>query len=431
METKLQSGLPEFNPFSVLFLILLTISFLGVFDIYWDRKKNLFHLPGPLPLPLLGNALMFTKPHEFFMGTLQQLRAQYGGTLRIHLGTRANVAVTTPEGFEKILSSNRQITKGKDYKFLMPWLGTGLLTSTGAKWHSRRKLLTPSFHFRILEDFLQVMNQQTEKLCDILEPLSAGPAFDVFPLVTHCALDIICETAMGRSLNAQEDSDTDYVRAIYSASDIVFQRQRSPWLWSDLLFSLTPTGWVWRGVLDTLHTFTDRVIRERKAELAAEKDEDVNEDEVGVKRRLAFLDLLIEASQGGTVLSDADIREEVDTFLFEGHDTTATNMTFSLYVLAAHPDIQTRCQQELQEIFQGDDRAPTSQDLAKMKYLECCLKEALRLYQSVPIMSRTLGEDVEIDGRVIPAGTNAILCSFLLHRDPASFPDPDTFNPDR
>ena len=143
METKLQSGLPEFNPFSVLFLILLTISFLGVFDIYWDRKKNLFHLPGPLPLPLLGatkiktksdlwlfrtkyllqgNALMFTKPHEFFMGTLQQLRAQYGGTLRIHLGTRANVAVTTPEGFEKILSSNRQITKGKDYKEAVKYL---------------------------------------------------------------------------------------------------------------------------------------------------------------------------------------------------------------------------------------------------------------------------------------------------------------------
>ena len=65
---------------------------------------------------------MFTKPHEFFMGTLQQLRAQYGGTLRIHLGTRANVAITTPEGFEKILSSSRQITKGKDYKEAVKYL---------------------------------------------------------------------------------------------------------------------------------------------------------------------------------------------------------------------------------------------------------------------------------------------------------------------
>ena len=79
---------------------------------------------------------------------------------------------------------------------------------------------------RILEDFLCVMNTHCSKLCDILEPRCGGPEFDVFPLVTHCALDIICETAMGRSINAQEDSDTPYVRAIYQASDVVFQRQR-------------------------------------------------------------------------------------------------------------------------------------------------------------------------------------------------------------
>ena len=79
---------------------------------------------------------------------------------------------------------------------------------------------------RILEDFLEVMNSHCEKLCEILEARCGGGEFDIFPLVTHCALDIICETAMGRSINAQEDSDTPYVRAIYDASDIVFQRQR-------------------------------------------------------------------------------------------------------------------------------------------------------------------------------------------------------------
>merc|ERR1712142_1072320 len=93
---------------------------------------------------------------------------------------------------------------------------------------------------------------------------------------------------------------------------------------------------------------------------------------------------------------------------------------------------ERKCQEEVDTIFQGDkDRPATSQDLANMKYIESCLKEALRLYQSVPIMSRTLGEDVEIEGHLIPAGTNAILLSFLLHRDPAAFPNPDIFDPDR
>ena len=88
---------------------------------------------------------------------------------------------------------------------------------------------------RILEDFLEVMNRHSEKLCEILASRCGGEQFDIFPLVTHCALDIICETAMGRSINSQEDSDTPYVRAIYQASDIIFKRQR----YQDIL---TPTN---------------------------------------------------------------------------------------------------------------------------------------------------------------------------------------------
>ena len=79
---------------------------------------------------------------------------------------------------------------------------------------------------RILEDFLEVMNSHCEKLVEILAGKCGGGEFDIFPLVTHCALDIICETAMGRNINAQQDSDTPYVRAVYEASDIIFLRQR-------------------------------------------------------------------------------------------------------------------------------------------------------------------------------------------------------------
>ena len=103
-------------------------------------------------------------------------------------------------------------------------------------------MLTPAFHFRILEDFLDVMNKQSSIMCNILEPLAGGKVFDIFPLVTHCALDIICETAMGKSIGAQANSGTDYVTALYAASDIIFQRQKSPWLWDDRIFAITPGG---------------------------------------------------------------------------------------------------------------------------------------------------------------------------------------------
>jgi len=292
-------------------------------------------------------------------------------------------------------------------------------------------MLTPAFHFKILEDFSHVMSRQSLKLCEQIRKKCGRESFDVFPLITHCALDIICETAMGEDINSQEESDTDYVRAVYRSSEIVFQRNRSPWLWNDTLFSLTSLGREWSWALKILHGFTNGVIQKRKEEYNSSSNilEDV--DDVGRKKRVAFLDLLIRESKGGTVLSDEDIREEVDTFMFEGHDTTATSITFTCFLMASHPDIQEKCQAELDTIFEGSDRIPSTADLANMKYLESCLKESLRLFQSVPVMTRNTGEEITVDGYTIPANTNVILMNFALHRDPTLFTKPDQFNPDR
>ena len=136
-------------------------------------------------------------------------------------------------------------------------------------------------------------------------------------------------------------------------------------------------GREWKRCVQILHGFTKQVIQTRKdkSDLIS-NDDDL--DDVGRKRRVAFLDLLIKESKGGTVLSDEDIREEVDTFMFEGHDTTTTNIAFTLFLMASHTEIQEKCQAELDSIFEGSDRMATTADLANMKYLESCLKESLR-----------------------------------------------------
>ena len=172
-------------------------------------------------------------------------------------------------------------------------------------------MLTPAFHFRILEDFLVVMNKHSSILCNILEPLTNEKGFDIFPFVTHCALDIICETDMGKSIGAQANSGTDYIRALYAASDIIFKRQRPPWLWDDMMFYITPAGFEFRKGLKTLHGYTNKVIKERKEERRFSNVRETGDDDLGAKKRYAFLDLLLEAS-------DEDIGEKVDTFMVEG-----------------------------------------------------------------------------------------------------------------
>ena len=113
-------------------------------------------------------------------------------------------------------------------------------------------------------------------------------------------------------------------------------------------------------------------------------------------KKRAFMDTLLEYQiKDPAALSDDEIREETDTFMFEGQDTTAAALAWTIFLIGSHPECQKKVIEELDSIF-GDDqeRNVTSGDLAKMKYLECCIKESLRLFPSASFISRLLKEDL-------------------------------------
>ncbi|XP_020298469.1 cytochrome P450 4C1-like [Pseudomyrmex gracilis] len=148
------------------------------------------------------------------------------------------------------------------------------------------------------------------------------------------------------------------------------------------------------------------------------------------KKRLALLDLLIAAFQENQI-TDLDIREEVDTFMFEGHDTTAMGICFSLLLLAEHKDIQDRVRTEVNGMMEENEGKLTMASLQKLPYLERCLKEAMRLYPSVHLISRILSEDIKCQSYTVPANTIVHLNIYGVHRDPNFWPHPDVFDPDR
>ncbi|XP_055525089.1 cytochrome P450 4c3-like [Wyeomyia smithii] len=441
--------------FSPITLILVTMIF-GAIYVYNRRRARLVKLiekiPGPASMPFLGNSLHINVEHDEIFNRIISIRKLYGrqqGFSRAWNGPMPYVVISKASAVEPILGSPKHIEKSNDYEFLKPWLGTGLLTSQGPKWHPRRKILTPAFHFKILDDFVDIFQEQSAVLVKRLErEVGNETGFNCFPYVTLCALDIVCETAMGRLVNAQLNSDSDYVKAVYQIGSIVQNRQQKIWLQPDIIFKRTEDYRNHQRCLSILHEFSNRVIRERKEEIRRQKsvnnnskegiteqaatvDGNNNPEEFGRKKRLAFLDLLIEASQDGTVLSNEDIREEVDTFMFEGHDTTSAAISWILLLLGAEPTIQDRIVEEIDQIMGGDrERFPTMNELNEMKYLECCIKEGLRLYPSVPLIARKLIEDVQIDNYTIPAGTTAMIVVYQLHRNPEVFPNPDKFNPD-
>ncbi|XP_078534213.1 cytochrome P450 4V2 isoform X1 [Lissotriton helveticus] len=404
------------------------------------RKWNIMRrIPGVSPTyPLLGNSLLI-KPNsgDFFLQIVEfteEFRKE--PLMKIWIGPLPFIILFHAHNVETILSTSKHMDKSVLYKFLHPWLGTGLLTSTGNKWRSRRKMLTPTFHFAILEEFLEVMNEQSKILVNKLEKHVDKEAFNCFMDVTFCALDIISETAMGKKIHAQSNSDSEYVRAIYRMSDLLHRRQRLPWLWPDFLYSMLKEGREHDRHLKTLHAFTDSVIEERAREMKnAEKssgNSDTKLDTQTTKKRLAFLDMLLNVTdEDGKKLNYTDIREEVDTFMFEGHDTTAAGMNWALYLLGSHPEAQRNVHKELDEVYGESDRPVTMDDLKKLKYLEAVIKEALRLYPSVPFFARTIMEDCQVGGFEVPKGVNALIVPYALHRDPKYFPDPEAFQPER
>ena len=123
------------------------------------------------------------------------------------------------------------------------------------------------------------------------------------------------------------------------------------------------------------------------------------DDELGIKKRMALLDVLLQSTVDGKPLTNSDIREEVDTFMFEGHDTTTSAICFSLYAISKHPEVERKIYEELQLVLGGREKKDEGlkySDLGELKYLELVIKEVLRMYPPVPMFGRRTEEDFEL-----------------------------------
>ncbi|MGU3584021.1 cytochrome P450 [Rhodococcus sp. C26F] len=130
----------------------------------------------------------------------------------------------------------------------------------------------------------------------------------------------------------------------------------------------------------------------------------------------------------GMPFSDEDIRNELFAFLFAGHDTTATTLTYSLWQLGRNPEMQDRVAEEGSAV---GDRPLQAADIGRLPYTVRVLHEALRMCPPGAIVGRRAMRDVEVDGYRIPAGTNVAVGIYALHHDPALWDDPERFDPDR
>ena len=403
---------------------------------YHRKCRMVKSIPGWPTHWLLGNIPQFFPTEKQYFKWIDYIAAGRHKVTVMWVGpTIISISLHHPDAVRQVLKVPKS-----DYVYrpLLPWLGEGLLISKGEKWARNRRLLTPAFHFAILKPYIQVYNRCLETLFQKWTiSASNDKSVLLFNTISLLSLDIILRCVFSYSSACQEvKTKHPYIRAVYELCDLVFLRLTNPLYQYDWIYSLTPSGRRMKALCSLVHKHSEEVICERRKALGISNGSEgsieckkIFEAVAKQGRYLDFLDILLSSEdEEGNGLTDIEIRDEVDTFMFEGHDTTASGISWTLYCLAKFPEHQQKVREEVRRVLAGREWLEYD-DLKNLQYTQWCIKEAMRLYPPVDQVYREADQDMEICGYAIPKGAQIGLMFLSLHRHPDIWKNPHDFNP--
>ena len=417
--------------------ITLTCLFFAV--IHYIRKFKEFRdsyniLPGETDIhPLLGTLHLFQGFGEEGLKHSFENSRKYKYFHRMWMGPFIpSITCYHPDILRKIIKSTSSKPRNlgvlkTTYDMGVGWLGEGLILTNGDRWNRNRRLLTHSFHFDILKKFMAVYNSCSVTLIKQIADLSTkGSSIDLQSLIHKFTFDVILQCAFSYKSNVQtETKPNKYLVTAEAIQKLWIKRVVNPLKQLEFVYRLLSEGRQFYSLCNIAHAEADAVIDKRIHDLNLNPDNQLN-----IKAK-DFLDTLLSArDEDGCGLSRQEIRDEVDTFMFAGHDTTASAIMWTLVSLAGHPEAQEEVHQEVKAVLEGHDDV-TWEDLSKFQYLTQVIKEALRLHSVVPFVDRVTTEDVTFNDYVIPRGTHTEIQIWMLHHNPHIWEDPYMFLPGR
>lgn len=316
----------------------------------------------------------------------------------------------TSRGAETVLRATNSGTFGKEsvpYRELRQVVGNGILTAQHDDWLRQKRFVQPTFTKTRVDAYLQTMVEEIERLATAWRSQSE---VSLDESMRHLTLRVACRTLFGRDVDALERMIvTEVPRAARSIITRASFGGGIPLAWP------LPVNRRLRTARARLYATVDRIIADRR--LSGERGEDL-------------LSLLLDARDGDGRLSDSEVRDQTLIFLLAGHETSASSLTFTLQLLGRHPEVQERIREEVAAVV-GDGPPSPAHVHSGLPYTTAVVKEATRLYPIVPFIPRHADTDCEIDGHIIPAGTDILVSVWSIHHDPDIWPDPETFRPER
>ncbi|XP_067138066.1 cytochrome P450 4C1-like [Centruroides vittatus] len=343
-----------------------------------------------------------------------------------------------PESAKEVLKSNSLINRDSTYDFFKPLLGdNSFFLSSDDNWRRRRKYLAPHGHVWNLKDDQYVFMEHSNVLVEKLKQLQENEIFNVLEWIKYCTLDIIADIAVGVSLHSQTKNDQEYVSALHRILKYFPEWLLNPMYWFSPIFFMSKMGKNYKRDIEIIHRFNEKVFKRKKGNYVKKMQEQHSlekdarhEQEPKTKQRLIDSLLDLHVKQG--LMSEDDVIKDMGGTILAGYDSTAHAMSWTLYFLGRCHEIQEKMYQELQEIFKDDlNRDITVDDLKKMTYLECVIKESMRIYPPFPVIARKNPSEMKIGNYVLPAHSTLVISICGIHHNPSVYENPKVFDPDR
>lgn len=365
-------------------------------------------VPGPRGAPVLGVVGPFLRdPTSFMLQAVQR----YGDLVRLKLGPRDLLLVAHPDMVRRVVLENVRNYE-KRYGQIGDLLGAGLVTSNGGQWLQQRRLMQPAFHHQKIAGFAEAIVAETERFLERWQQAArAGRPIDAAAEMMHLTQAIIVRTMFSGDVGADAERVGDaFTYALAYVVDRSFQVIKPPPDWP------TPANKRYRAALAFLESKVYGMIEARRR--SGERPNDL-------------LSMLLDAQDAdtGVTMDDRQIRDEVMTIFFAGHETTASTLAWTLSLLATHPPIERRLREEYATVLGG--RTPTMADLPHLPYGRMVIDEVLRLYPPGWLFSRYAVADDQLGEYHIPAGSILSISPFVLHHLPAFWDHPEGFDPER
>ena len=356
------------------------------------------------------------------LGTFLRGRESYGDVVKFRVGMWNSYLLSHPDDIKRVLQDNNQnYRKGLIYQYLKPVLGLGLLTNEGESWLSQRRLAQPAFHRQELGELTSIMTGAIGAMLDRWRNQTEVAPRDIAAEMAHLTMDMVGQALLGSDLAGTSAQVHDAVKV---GQEHVNWRITHPFSLSENY--PTPRNRRFTKALRTLDDLVYSIIEQRRHSSSA-----VLSGAKGGASGHDLLTLLLEArdEDTGEGMTDWQLRNEVITIFLAGHETTANALAWAWHLLSLHPEVEEQIYTEVDSVLCG--RLPTLQDITRLTYTRMVLDETLRLCPPAWVIARFPVADDEASGYRIPAYSQVILSSYVTHRHPDLWQEPERFDPER